>query len=839
VTTVLSAIRQRPWVIMGLLLGAVMAVLGAPGLAAATANAASDDVKVEIVDDEADVDEVSFQQMVPDVVLVVPDGSNFDADLAALLSDLEAAPGVAAVWSDQAAGSRAHLLVSYEAERSDVGHASVESIVAAHPRGPLIAVGGHGATDRVLEARLGRSAFALVVLAAVVAGGLATWLARPYHGMVVGVSVALAGLLGATMGGRVAGPFDGSLVTTVLPGALAAVVVAVVLSFRLLSWFRDPVGEDLAEMIRRSVLSMGLELVLFFAGLLIVEIFLELVDPGRSVATVALVGALAATALTLAIVPPALSALHGVGMEANGEAPESQQSPHLMLRHLIESRPNGSDFPILVLLAFGFFFGFLSLLALGASTVSTLLDTAPVEEDRAVQEALRAAGGDPTAATLAVFPSGTDQRTKTDWLQRVSQLPSVGRVDTSVGRYIGGDLIKAEVSSVDPVTEGDEAPRFALVVSTVTARSGAARDLVTEIEGGNSPVNAELSGPSVDALVAAERDRSLVWATMIALAVMAGSTVFILVGDLTLAAMAAGLRLLDSMALVGLYQLLGGDVTGSELLVMVFIASIGIGLFEIGFLRHLLLNHRGSPSGDLISDALSGEGWDATAGLVVAGIGSLALISSGMGVLTKLGVLIMLGYGIEIVIGLWLLRPALLGTRTVTFLAARPVREALRIMNDSGGADQAEHQRWVSVVAGLLQSEFSFQADPMAADLEAVFQPGTPVYHSAAEQHGNLARAGLSVVGRPPQLRAMRVVTTKPTATVAVTVDHPPRRLINHDGAIVGKRKAERRSMMLWLVDEADGSYRIADLVETGIVALGEIEAPDKAVVPVVQAAME
>jgi hypothetical protein len=500
----------------------------------------------------------------------------------------------------------------------------------------------------------------------------------------------------------------------------------------------------------------------------------------------------------------------------------------------------------MVLLAFGFFFGFLSLLAVASTTVPALMDHRAADSDDpaalAVQERLIETGGDPTAAVLAVFPLGTDRQAKTAWLQRVSGLAGVGRVDSSAGRLVGGEAVPLEGSPVGPAAamlDGDEAPRYALIVPTVSGRSTAGRDLADAIAVTNTALDAELSGVPVAASLAADRDRSVVWLTMIALAVVGGGAVFALVGDLVLALSTASLRLLGSMALVGLYHLLAGDVSGSELLILVMTAGLGVGLFDLAFVRRLAVDHSGDDTDAAIRRALSWEGSAGVVGLGVVAIASLGFIAGGAGAMTRLAIVSFVAIAIEIVIGLWLLRPALVGTRAIFHFASQPVDRALRTVSGAAGVDELEHQRWAAVVADLLVAEFHFQADPGSAKMEAVFEPDTPLYRKAVEHHQNLAEAGLRVIGRAPQLRAIRVVTASPLATITATVDHPVRQLVDGTGKIVGVRKAERRSMMLWLTPLTTGAHLISDSVELGAMPLGSEDAAPPTFASVSQAVIE
>ena len=58
--------------------------------------------------------------------------------------------------------------------------------------------------------------------------------------------------------------------------------------------------------------------------------------------------------------------------------------------------------------------------------------------------------------------------------------------------------------------------------------------------------------------------------------------------------------------------------------------------------------------------------------------------------------------------------------------------------------------------------------------------------------------------------------------TLEITVDHPVRHLIDGRGQVVGRRAAERRNGMLWLVQDPSGRYRIAEAVDLGAAAAND-----------------
>ncbi|MEL7155214.1 MAG: hypothetical protein AAFN30_01300 [Actinomycetota bacterium] len=798
-----------------LLFGLLLALLVAPAMAGAQGAAEEGPSEVAPPD-------VADELLVPDLVLqLVPpaDGDEAAAERRSLIAGLTALGPVAWAIDDGTAAPGPNLLVGLVADGQQAGLRAVTSFVGDHEAADRITVGGRAADDIALRARIGRVLVTVTLMVAVAVGGLVAWLVRPVHGVVVGSALVAVGLVASAVGSDGNSAFDGSIITTSTVAVLAGLLAAVFVALRLVDWFADPEGDDLAEMIRRAIADFGTELLLLGAVLVVVATFLQIVGPGRSVATPAFFGVLAAVLLTLALVAPSLAALHGSGRPAQPAVVDERRDA---VRTVFGSRPNGRQFPVAVILAFGFVFGFLSLVAISSRTQPSLVDGSDLggSEAEAFDEGLRAGGGDPTVGVLARFPAGSDQLAKTSWLQRVSRLPNVGRVDTSVNRAVGGEIREAENSFLSPlstVVDGDEAPTHALVVPVQPGRSAASVDLVEAIRAVGGPIDAELSGVPVDARRAGERDRSVVWVTILAFTLAAGVAVFGLTGDWNLAGIVAGLRLLDAMALVGLYHLVVGAVAGPELLVVVVLISIGASLFELGIVRRLL-RQRSSPDDDPLTTALDAEGWAAAVAMAAVAFGALGFVGAGVGNLARHGVLLAFVLVIEVVVGLWLLRPAVLGALAVDAAAGRTVREALRALTGVG-ADEGEHARLAEAVEQLLLTEFQFQADPGVANMEEVFVGNTPLFRSAVDHHRNLAEAGLRITGRSPQLRDLHVVATEPTATVNVTVDHPVRQLIDQGGKVVGVRKPERRTMMLWL-EEGPSGFRVADSVELGAQAL-------------------
>lgn len=810
-----SSMIRGPWAIAMLLLGLLCAMVVAPSLAAAQTGTGSPDEPAEVV--------VADDRLVPDLVVVVDPPADDDeatAELRSLTEGLGRLGPVDWIVDDGTATPGPNLLLGLQPDGQQAGLRAVTAFTDEHPAAERITVGGRAADDVALRSRIARVLVTVTLMVAVAVGGLVAWLVRPLHGSLVGVALLLAGLVAAAVGSDGDAPFDGSLITTSVPAVLAGLMVAVFVAIRLVEWFAEPEGDDLAEMIRRSIADLGTELLLLVAGLAVAGVFLQVIGPGRSVAAPTFFGVLAAVSLTLALVAPGLAALEGTGRPAQPVVDDARRDA---VRTVFGARPNGRDFPVAVILAFGFVFGFLALVAISSRTEPLLIDGSDIDRDQAAvafDERLRSAGGDPTLAILARFPAGSDQLAKTAWLQRVSQLPNVGRVDTSLNRTIAGETVESERSNLGPLSaeaDGDEAPTHALVIPVGSGRSPASIELVDAIRAVDGPVDAELSGVPAEARTAAQRDRSVVWVTIITLALLAGVAVFGLTGDWTLAGIVVGLRLLDAMALVGLYHLAVGAVAGPELLLVVMLVWIGASLFELGVLRRLL-RHSSALDDDPLTTALDADGWAAAVAVASVAFGALGLLGVGVGTLARFGVLLSLVLVIEIVVGLWLLRPAVLGAHAVHAAAGRTVRDALRSLTGVG-ADEGERHRLTAAVEGLLLTEFQFQADPGVANIEDVFVGNTPLFRSAVDHHRNLAQAGLRITGRSPQLQDLRVVAAEPTPTVNVTVDHPVRQLIDQGGKVVGVRRPERRTMMLWL-EETEAGFRITDSVELGAQSL-------------------
>jgi hypothetical protein len=308
-------------------------------------------------------------------------------------------------------------------------------------------------------------------------------------------------------------------------------------------------------------------------------------------------------------------------------------------------------------------------------------------------------------------------------------------------------------------------------------------------------------------------DRSL-WIMVGALAALAGAVVFFLVGDPGLAVVVVAVRLLTSSASLGAYHLVAETPTASDLQVLLLVLSIGVSLFEVGLLKVILMNED-SQLGSLVSAAMRSGGGQPVAGLLVVALVGVGLLTSNVDLVAAFGIALAVAAVIEVVLGIWLLRPVIIGEQTL-----RSVSPGVRgrwIMGRRGPSEgEPVNPEWRRVVSGLLREEFRFQTEPDQADLGTVFVEDTPLYGELAQHNLRLRQNGLKIRGEGPTVVSVKAVNDGDPVTVAITVDHPSRQLLSAEGKLLGVRAAERRDGMLWLAQDPSGRYRIAEAVDMG-----------------------
>ncbi len=950
----------------------------------------------------------------PDVAVTLTNVSAEDPALERfVIPALRDINGVSAVVGEVADSGRIALHISLTPDVSDRVLPAIErTLEEAFPQAQ-VSMGGRAVADRDLLDRLNRGTIVAVVpvvllLTVLVAASLGIRV-----GLAAGGTVGLSSLLGGLVGSRVAGAFDGSLGTTAVPAVLVAVLVSSVLTFRLLDWFKHPREDEPADAIRTSVAHLLPEAGLLFGGLIASAIMLELAGSARTPAAVVAVGGLFAGLVTFGTLPFMLAT----------QGPLPDEDDYKLFKF---NTPDGRDLPLAALAGLTCFLLCLGLFAIRVPSSELLDESAlsPGVTSRRVSEQLTELGGDPTSAILAAIPANVGDQAIADWGRAASALPTVGWIETSTGRYANGALISAPASSANFVTED---ATLAIVTPTVTPRSPAAQDLVGQLPETAPSFDLVLSGVTVDALDVSQQGISHLWILVLLLSVAGGLAVLLLVNDLMMAILSFALRLVGTAALLGVYYLVASDVGGVDLQIAALIFSVGVGLFEIGFLRRIRDDVAASMDKveehtDVVSAAFRREGRAAMLGLAVTALCGLGFVASDLATARQLGLAVAAGVVIELLIGTWLLRPAVLGERALgvalggsldrrAFNGGRPPRVLLP--NDPAGAragaktdagvdgepemqplperivamarhineiaipkvpvysqppapmdsdavpielqpepfispwtrmihKRAEKRRgieptptphplpaaagntsislggspqttdrsgpfdyslfddvdqrsdddvktrgpvgtpaslaptiapivttsereapaaapviranaprvtaqpsvvspqptpvdevadaetplpavagevdpeWRRIVNGLLRAEFDFQKTPGKAQFETVFVEGTPLFSELLEHNKRLRKAGLRVEGRGPVLKKLTAVNQESPVTVVVTVDHPPRHLIDAHDRVLGTRPAERRDGMLWLVQDPSGRYRIAEAVDLG-----------------------
>ncbi len=773
-----------------------------------------------LADASATAERSWFPGDTPDVALLVAGVERLDPRIETILvPGLGEIPGVTSITTDRLATGRTAVYLSIA---DDAPAGTLDAVTRAADQAlpdAQVSLGGRLIVDRDLVDRINSGVVVAVTIVLVLLTiAVASTLGLRRGLMAAGV-VGLSAVLGGAIGSGVAGPFDGSLASTALPAVLVALLVSSVLTFRLFDWFEHPQGADPADVIRRAVSHLLPELLMLFTGLLAAAAVTEMIGAGRSPATVVAVGGAIAAVVTLASLPALLATLPDTGDRRLFRLPA----------------PDGRDLPLTVLAGLACFLLVLGLFAIGAPS-ERMLDSGALpqgEASRRVAEQLVQSGGDPSDAIVATIDAGATPDQLDRWATLVSELPLVGWVETAGGRYEAG--VPTAPSAV-PARFATQDAFFAIVSPAVAGRSEPAQQLVDAIEGiAGLPTAPALSGVPVDAAGVADAGTGGLWLMVAILAIGGGVAAYLLLDDLLLAGISVGLRMLGTAASLGVYAIVAGDPGGRELQVLALVVNVGVALFELGFLRRIAIGRAldGSPL-VLVGDALRREGRAAILGLGVAGAAGLAFVLSDISTVRQLGAAVVVGVLIEVSVGVWLLRPAVLGAR-VGGTAPTPTARR-RLLRSEVGVDGTGPELedasalvdpgWRRIVAGLLRAEFDFQAFPETADLPTVFVEETPLFSEVSDHNRRLLETGLRVAGAGPEIRAIHVITTSSPVTLSVTVDHPIRYLVAADGRQIGQRAPETREGMLWLVQDPSGRYRIAEAVDLGPVDTSIIDTP-------------
>ncbi len=498
----------------------------------------------------------------PNVSVVLRSISSSDPDIdGRLLPAVRQIPGVESAFLDvlPTGPPVIHLVVS-DANQLDQVVDQIEELSSGLGEGQLL-IGGQLVADNEVTGSITYATFVALVPVVVILG----FVVAALHGVIVGaaatLSTGLAALLGGMIGSSVVGGFDGTLATTVVPGALAGLLVGVTLVFGLITWFKHPEGDDAADNILRSVIAQLPDLGLVLGGLgalLVGGLFFD----GWNAPVAVFMGALFGALATLATMPALLSTRGSIH-----DNTEFQTVP-------IEI-PDGRDLPLAVLAAIALLLLGLGAVAASATSSRSLLDASSDNSESAqVSEQLVQLGGDPSAAIRATASDSADDWFA-DWAMSASRYPGVGWVATAAGRYEDGILVSD--ASVAPPIDGttaiinpSESARSSQTQATVRALSEIRTDGEVRLEG--LPVAAEASAEG--------SDRSL-WLMVVALAVLAGAVVFFLVGDAGLAVVVVAMRLLTSAASLGAYHVVVETPTAAELQVLLLLLSTGISFLRL------------------------------------------------------------------------------------------------------------------------------------------------------------------------------------------------------------------------------------------------------------------
>lgn len=744
-----------------------------------------------------------------------------------------------------------------------------EVVSGADTGGPVVSVvaGGRALSDASIMSRFGTTVRWLALLALILAGYVG-WRLGPARGGVMAVAWSGSVLLAGRITGLAVGPFDGTVATGPVVGALAGLLFGLVVGLRLVKWYEDPVSTDSADAIRRSLSEVVSDTVLVLAGLFAVVGVLWLAGGSSRGVMAVVIGGLVGAAFTGAVAAPSFAAL------------ESDDGRRVDL--LPFTMPSAGQLMVVTVLGL---IGLLIVLSAFAFRAPgrDLIDYRALpgsDPTRVVGERLGSGPGDPTEALVSVVESSTPDDTDS-WAQAVASLSDVAWVDTASARLTG-----AGARTVDPAQSlasmeqvGFESGELAVIVPAVPIRSADGAQLVDEV--------VRLSDDRVEIHGAAgplERGSTILIVAAIVLVALAGAgTVLVETDNAGYSLTSFVLRLLGGAATVGLYRLVSADASANETVAAFTLVAAAVSLFELEYLHdRVRIGDRWSASAGLAaltrSDPLrpatvngsygdrgdesdrrsdltvadvssadeSAPGADAAGlpgraallavvGLLVAAVWvSLTRFAGGGPTVGRFGFGLAVALIIEIALGILVLRPALLGEQAAYHSVARPLRSTLHT-----GQRRQRHQpisvddpAWRRLVSDLLMAEFGLQTEPASTRVEDVFLDGTPLFAQASEQHRSLSTSGLRVSGRAPRIKRVETFREGPSIMVSVTVDHPERHLVDRDGTVYGVRRAQRRSTMMWLVGVDSGAVRIAESIDMGSSPLGPDDDTDETSFP-------
>ncbi len=769
------------------------------------------------VDPNPDISE-SAGDVVPDLVATVNVASSVEDEwLAVARNELESIPGVTTSSVDWLAGDLTAFYLgtddaSVQRRSLDRIVGDVESTLAGFEDVELgsVDVSGRLMIEEGLRTSYEPAVMLLVVLAVVV-GVVAALRVHWLVGALTMATLAGSTVLGPSVARQVNGPYDGTIASTEVVSALAALITACLVCWRMYIWFRSPDGEDGAEMIQRSVVSSCTDIAMVGLGLLavgsILSVFGLISHPVWSVA----IGLLVAVVLTGSVMASGLT----VGVL--GAHLTRPRNPVPTVRAMLDGLRTVPATPSAVLAAVAFLV-LLAVFAFGQPSRQLAL----ADVDGGVADDLFDLGaGNPTEG-LVVTLDESSAATIDDIAATVVPLTSVAWVDTATMRHIAADVQPAVdgVSLLSPSVLGrqgwdpEDLSRSAIIVPSVSLASTEGAELLDDVR---SFDGLSVSSPALAELTS-RGSGSLTLVTLALLAVMSGLVTFLRSQDRPYAATVVVLVMILGSASVGLYRIAAGQVAAGELLSVLVLSNLLFLLWALGFVGQR-------------SEVDPGDG------VVVVGAASVvfsvfmalaALAGSGTGT-GRFGTGLALVLTVVGLAGMVILGPALLGQGAVFHRLVRPFRSALHPDRPSTSLSASLEQhnvrsRWTDVAAALVDTDFRIQSEPESHREEEIALDGTPIFDELKLRQARMRDAGLRVAGDRPLVRRVELVRDGRCPSVSMTVDHPERKLVTDKGKVVGVRRPERKSMVVWLAPAGDGRFVFAELVETGTFPLEVID---------------
>lgn len=771
----------------------------------------------------------SAGDVVPDLVATVDVASDVDDEwLAVARRDLEGIPGVVTSSVDWLAGDLTAFYLgvddavvqrrSLDRIVADVELALGQSVTASEAGAGSIDVSGRLVVEEELRSSYRPAVMVLVMLAVVVGAAAALWI-HWLVGLLVMVSLAGSTVLAPLVTRQLIGAYDGTIASTDVIPALVALVVSALVCWRITLWFRQPSGDDGAAMIQRSVLASCTAVASVGFGLVavasVLSVFGLITHPVWSTAS----------AVLLAVVWSGSVMAVGMAVGVLSGVVDGASDPEPAVRGLLDGVRAMPGTPPVILAAVAALV-LLSVFAFGQP--GRQLATADQSDQAGAADDLFDLGaGNPTEG-LVVTLDESSSATIDEVAATVVPLTAVAWVDTATARYIGADAQPAidGVTLLSPSVLGrqgvtpEDLNRSALIVPAVPLGGEDGAELLDDIR---SFDGLSVSGPALADLTS-RGSGGLTLVTLVLLALMAGLVAYLRSPDRPYTATVLVLGLLLGSASLGLYRIVAGQVPAAESLAVLVLVSTVFLIWALAFAgsRPTGVSTPATERQGMV-DVRAGDGVLVTAGLMVVAALLLAVaMFLGSGPATgRFGTGLAFVTAVCGLIGMVILGPAMLGQGAVFHRLVRPFRSALHPDRPSRSISASLEQRnvrsrWTDVAADLMVTDFHIQGEPDAHREHEVALQGTPIFDELRLRQARMREAGLRVAGDRPLVRRVDLVRDGRCPSISMTVDHPERKLVTDEGKIVGVRRPERKSMVMWLASDDAGRFVIAELVETG-----------------------